>query len=145
MKETTVRYDLLQEARAWLGLHYQEGDDSSEAWATAVHDTLGIPPLTRALVPRDWRRPMYDRALTAFGEIATLGMHYDLYGWPDTAEAQVCKHAWAFVNSIHQPDLTRAQLESSHIEAMVRGITHWLTFVEGGLADTTQALDRAFH
>jgi hypothetical protein len=140
---TNTRNDMLQQCLGWIGEHYDEGDDPETTWRQAVLSTLNIPALDRTLIATDWMRSDYDRALEAYREVIGLGLHYDVHGWPDTTEAHVAKDAWALMMGIHQPDLSREQVRSSHLEAMVRGLIHWLTFVDGGLRDATTALDRA--
>lgn len=137
---TTVRNQVLREAMTWIAVHYA-GSDAPDAWHRAVREPLGLP-LDGPLRPESFVSTTYDHVLLAFEEILALGLQYDSTGLPATAEARTAHDTWrVFTAGIGDLDLGSDEKLLEHLDAMVAGLEHWLTYTPGGLADATGNLD----
>ncbi len=135
---TTVRNDLLRDCLAWIGAHYEGGDEAT-AWNQAVRETLGIP-YTGRITPEAFTRCVYEYARRGVEEILALGLHF--YDDLDvTGEARTAVATWQlFMQTLHRPELTEEDRRYVHVEAMVVGLEHWITYTPGGLQDATRSL-----
>jgi hypothetical protein len=137
---TTVRNQVLRECVAWIAVHY-EGVQAPEVWHRAVREPLGLP-LDGPLMTESFRATTYDHVLLAFEEIFALGLHYENTGDPATAEARTAHDTWrVFMAGVDEVDLSSDERVLDHLDAMVAGLEHWLTYTPGGLADATNNLD----
>ena len=83
---------------------------------------------------------MYDYVRRGFEEILALGLHFhdDL---DVTGEGRTAVATWQlFMKTLHQPELTEDERRFVHVEAMVVGLEHWITYTPGGLQDATKSL-----
>lgn len=137
---TTVRNQVLRECMVWIGLNY-DGVDAPDAWHRAVRETFGLP-LEGTLRPESFLASTYDHVLLAFEEILALGLHYETTGEPATTEARTAHDTWrVFMGAVDQVDLSTDEAVLDHLDAMVAGLEHWMTYTPGGLADATRNLD----
>ena len=135
---TTVRNDLLRDCLAWIGAHY-DGGCPTTAWHHAVRETLGIP-YDGPIRPDLFTRCVYDYVRQGFEEILALGLHFhdDL---DVTGEGRTAVETWQlFMETLHQPLLTDEERRYVHVEAMVVGLEHWVSYTPGGLQDATKSL-----
>ncbi|BEP13512.1 hypothetical protein acdb102_18230 [Acidothermaceae bacterium B102] len=135
---TTVRNDLLRDCLAWIGERY-EGGDLQAACHQALRETLGIP-LEGRITPDQFTRCVYDYVLKGFEEVLALGLHFydDLEA---TGEAKVAVDAWLlFMATLQQPGRNADERRYAHVEAMVVGLEHWVSYTPGGLRDAMRSL-----
>jgi len=132
--DTAHHYQLLDLCLRWVGAHLT--DPADDPYRTIVCSILCVPTGKAPLVPADFIRAGYDLALAAYREIVYLGAHYEIYGWPDTPESSTAKSAWEYMQkALGQQDLNENQTKATHVEAMVVGLIHWLTYTPGGLRE----------